>query len=162
MDGDLLPLQSGELYVASLVMEDVVLFERQVNEITVGSLYDDDNPVDTLALQFGEAQKADPHITLIFSILILYFFNFHDQSFGFWLFCIYMILSNLYLGDLKFRLNYCLFDTPKYVISIIFFNLTICFFRSFLLPHSPHLRRKQRKSETMKLMIYSEGFQIYD
>ena len=27
LDGDLLPLQSGELYVASLMMEDVVLFE---------------------------------------------------------------------------------------------------------------------------------------
>ena len=38
LDGDILPLQSGELYVASLVMEDVVLYEGQVNEITVGSL----------------------------------------------------------------------------------------------------------------------------
>ena len=62
LDGDVLPLQSGELYVANLMMEDAVLCEGQMNEITVGSIYDDDDPVDTQALQFGESQKADPDI----------------------------------------------------------------------------------------------------
>ena len=53
LDGDILPLQSGELYVASLVMENVVLHEGQVNEITVGSLYEEETLVDTPALQFA-------------------------------------------------------------------------------------------------------------
>ena len=65
LDGDFLPLPSGELYVASLMMEDVVLCEGQINEITVGSIYDDDHPVDKQALHFGEAQKADPDIVVV-------------------------------------------------------------------------------------------------
>ena len=36
-----------------------------MNEITVGSIYDDNSPVDTQALQFGEAQKADPDIVVV-------------------------------------------------------------------------------------------------
>ena len=51
--------------MANMMMEDAVLCEGQMNEITVGSIYDDDSPVDTQALKFGEAQKADPDIVVV-------------------------------------------------------------------------------------------------
>ena len=46
-------------------MEDVVLYEGQVNEITFADFFDDKSSVDTQALQFADAQKADPDITVV-------------------------------------------------------------------------------------------------
>ena len=65
LDGDLLPLQSGELYIAGMEYEDITLTEGGENEVTISSLEDLLAPSASQTAQFLVEQEMDGDIITV-------------------------------------------------------------------------------------------------
>ena len=65
LDGDLLPLQSGELFIAGMECEDITLMEGGENEMTISSLEDLLAPSASQTAQFLLEQETDRDITTV-------------------------------------------------------------------------------------------------
>ena len=65
LDGDLLPLQSGELYIAGMEYEDITLTEGGENEVTISSLEDLLAPSASQTARFLGEQEMDGDIIIV-------------------------------------------------------------------------------------------------
>ena len=67
LDGDLLPLQSGELCIAGMEYEDTTLAEGGENEVTISSLEGSLEPIESQAVRFLGKQTKDRDILIVMS-----------------------------------------------------------------------------------------------
>ena len=67
LDGNLLPLQSGELCIAGMEYEDTTLTEGGENEVTISSLEGSLEPIESQAVRFLEEQTVDRDIIIVMS-----------------------------------------------------------------------------------------------
>ena len=67
LDGDLLPLQSGELCIAGIECEDITLTEGGENEVTISSLEGSLKPIESQAARFLAEQVVDRDIVIVMS-----------------------------------------------------------------------------------------------
>ena len=67
LDGDILPLQSGELCIAGLEYDDIILTEGGDNEVTICSLDSTMEPVESQAAKFLVEQGTDRDIITVVS-----------------------------------------------------------------------------------------------
>ena len=65
LDGDLLPLQSGELFIAGMEYEDITLMKGGENEMTVSSLEDELAPSASRTARLLVEQEADEDIITV-------------------------------------------------------------------------------------------------
>ena len=67
LDGDILPLQSGELCIAGLEYDDIILTEGGDNEVMICSLDSTMEPVESQAAKFRVEQNQDKDIITVVS-----------------------------------------------------------------------------------------------